>query len=329
MNKRRKLVLALGASGFAAAITPGAMAQTAGSPRRIGILSGASMESAGHFVEAFHAALKSLGFAVGRDVVIDIRWADNKTERLPALVQDLLSYKPSVIVTHGSAGVVACQKATSTVPIVFATAGDPVGQGFIQSYRHPGGNITGIAFNEEINKKQYEIVKAALPAASRIATLVNVKNPAQKHHLEDIPLMSKALHFESFLVHATKEDELEAAFQGAVKTKAQALVISPLAPFSGLEKRLIELQFRFKLPSFTGSQDWVPAGGLASYSFPTIENWRRAAALVDKILKGGSPAEIPVEIPTKYEVAINLQTAKTLGIKVPQGILVQATRVIE
>ena len=329
MITRRRMVMALGASALTTAITPSAMAQTTGVPRRIAILSGASVESAGHFIDAFRAALKSLGYSEGRDIVIDIRWAENKLERLPALIQDLLSYKPSIVVTHGSAGVVACQKATSTVPIVFATAGDPVGQGFIQSYRHPGGNITGVAFNEEINKKQYEIVKAALPAASRIATLVNVNNPAQKHHLDDIPRMAKALHFDSILVHATKEEELEAAFQAALKAKAHALIVSPLAPFSGLEKRLIELQFKFRMPSFTGSQDWVPAGGLASYSFPTIENWRRVAALADKILKGASPAEIPVEIPTKYEVAINLQTAKTLGLKIPQGILVRATKVIE
>jgi putative ABC transport system substrate-binding protein len=143
MITRRKIVMALGAGALTTAMAPG-IAQTTGSPRRIAILHGASVEAVGHFIDAFRAALKSLGYSEGRDIVIDIRWAENKLERLPALIQDLLSYKPSIIVTSGTPGVVACQQATSTVPIVFAAAGDPVGQGFIKSYRQPGGNITGV-----------------------------------------------------------------------------------------------------------------------------------------------------------------------------------------
>jgi putative ABC transport system substrate-binding protein len=141
--------------------------------------------------------------------------------------------------------------------------------------------------------------------------------------------MSKALGFESILVHATKEEEVESAFEQAVKANAHALVVPALNPFTGLRVRLVELQNKYRMPSFTANAEWVPAGGLASYSFPAVENWRRAAALVDKILKGGNPAEIPVEIPTKYEVAINLKTAKALGITIPQSILVRADRVIE
>jgi putative ABC transport system substrate-binding protein len=246
-----------------------------------------------------------------------------------ALVAELLSLNPAVIVTNGSPGVVACQQATSTVPIVFATAGDVVGQGFVQSLRRPGGNITGVAFNEDINKKIYEVVRDILPTASRIAMLVNIKNPAQKHHLDDVPIMSKALRFQSILVHATKEEELESAFEHAVKVKAQALVVATLASFTALRERIVELQKKYRIPTFSGSREAVQAGGVASYSFPREENYRRAAALVDKILKGANPAEIPVELPTKYEVAVNLKAAKALGITVPPAFLVRANWVID
>lgn len=325
--KRRTFLTAGGT--FATLLACEVIAQGARSPRRIGILSSSSLNSSGHLVDAFRAELKSFGYVEGRDIVVDIRRAENRIERLPALAEELLSLRPAVMVTSGTPGVVACQKATSTVPIVFASAGDPVGQGFIKSFRRPGGNTTGVAFNEEINKKQYEVVKAVLPSASRIATMVNVTNPAQKHHLDDVLQMSKALGFESILVHATKEEELESAFQDAVRAKAHALVVASLAPFSGLRTRIVELQNKYRLPSLTGNEAWVPARGLASYSFPSTENWRRAAALVDKILKGGNPAEIPMEIPTKYEVAVNLKTAKLLGITVPQSFLVRVDKVVE
>jgi putative ABC transport system substrate-binding protein len=327
MTTRRQVINALGAYALVAPFD--SFAQQQGHVWRIGIHASASPNSSGYLLKEFRTTLTSLGYVEGRNIVMDVRWAENRLERLPALAAELVSLNPAVIVTAGSAGVAACQKATSTVPIVFASAGDPIGQGFITSYRRPGGNITGVAFNEEINKKQYEIVKEVLPAAARIATLVNVKNPAQKHHLDDVPQVAKALSFESILVHATKEEELESAFQHAVKAKANALVIASLSPFGGLRARIVELQYKYRLPSFTGSAMWVPAGGLASYYFPSTENWRRAAVLVDKILKGGNPAEIPVEIPTKYEVAINLKTATALGITIPQSMLVRADRIIE
>jgi putative ABC transport system substrate-binding protein len=325
--KRRTFVLVSGA--LAALTASRAWPQLKNPPRRIGILSSSSAKSSGHLTDAFKASMKSLGYVDGRDVVIDVRWGDAKLERLPELAAALVALKPDVIVTSGTPGVVACRKATSTIPIVFASLGDPVGQGFIKSFSRPGGNLTGIAFNEEINKKQYEMVKEVLPKATRIATMVNTENPAQKHHLDDVPLMSKALGFESIIVHATKEAELASAFEQAIKAKADAMVVSSLAPFTALRTQIVKLQNKHRLPSFIGNEAWVPVGGLASYSFPSTENWARAAVLVDKILKGGNPAEIPVKIPTKYEVAINLRAAKALGITVPQSFLVRANKVIE
>ncbi len=326
MNRRTFLVAF---TALATRFARRAQAQGGTAPRRIGMLMHGSPDAYNHLVEEFRTALKSLGYVEARDIVLDIRWAENRIERLPELAADLLSLKPAVIVTHGSPGVAACQKATTTVPIVFAAAGDPVRQGFVQSYRHPGGNITGVAFNEEINKKIYEVVKEILPHASRIATLVNVKNQAQRHHLEDVPEMAKALRFQSILVHATQEEELDAAFRQAVQSRANAMVVAALAPFTGLRSRIVELQNEYRMPTFHGIREAVEAGGVASYSFPHEENFRRAAAIVDKILKGQSPAEIPVEIPTHYEIAVNLKAAKTLGLTIPQSLLVRADEVIQ
>jgi putative tryptophan/tyrosine transport system substrate-binding protein len=304
--KRRTFVVASGA--LAGLHASRALPQGSKRPRRIGILSSSSSKSSGHLVAAFKASIKSLGYVEGSNLLIDVRWADGRLERLRALASELVTLKPAVLMTSGTPGVVACQTATSSIPIVFASLGDPVGQEFIKSYSRPGGNITGVAFNEEINKKQYEVVKEVLPAATRIATMVNMENPAQKHHLDDVPQMSKALGFESIIVHATKEEELERAFEQAVKAKAQAMVVGSLAPFTGLRAQIVALQNQYRLPSFAGNEEWVPAGGIASYSFSSTENWRRAAAFVDKILKGAKPADIPVEIPTKYEIAVNLKT---------------------
>ena len=326
MNRRTFMVTS---AAFATLLACQAHAQDSTAPRRIGMPLFSSPDAYNHLVEEFRKTLKALGHVEGGDIVLDIRWAENRIDRLPELAAELVSLKPAVLVTVTSPGVAACQKATATIPIVFAAAGDPVGQGFVQSYRRPGGNITGVAFNERINKKIYEVVKQALPHASRIAILVNVKNQAQKHHLEDVPTMAKALHFQPILVHATQEEELDAAFKQAVESRANAMVVSTLAPFTGLRSRIVELQNKYRMPTFHGLREAVQAGGIASYSFPFEENFRRAAAIVDKILKGQNPAEIPVELPMHYEIAVNLKAAKALGLTIPQSLLSRADEVIE
>ena len=325
---KRRAFLSMGGA-LIALVASRSMAEETKAPRRIGVLLSGTPGSAGKLVDEFRLQLRSFGYLEGRDVVIDVRWAESKLERLAPLAAELLSSGLAVILTSGSAAVAACQHATSTVPIVFASAGDPIGQGFVKSYSHPGGNITGVAFNEEINKKIYELVRSVLPKASRIAILVNENNPAQEHHLADVPTMARALHFEPVLVHATQEQELEAAIEQALKARAHALVVTPLAPFTGLYPRLIALQHKHRIPMFSGYSTFVPAGGLAAYYFPIEENWHRAAALVDKILKGANPADIPVERPMRYEIAINLKAAKSLGIPIPQSVLFRAGKVIE
>jgi putative ABC transport system substrate-binding protein len=325
MNTRRRIVLVLPAYGLLHAAR--AFGQGA-APRRIGILWLGAQRTHGHLHEEVRAGLKALGYVEGRDIVIDARWADNRLEPLPALAAELLALKPAVLMTFGSPGVQVLQKATSTVPVVFTSAGDPVGQGFVKSMRRPGGNITGVAFNEEINKKIYEVFRAVMPTATRLAILVNVNNIAQKHHLDDVPAMAKLLQFEPQLVHATKAEELEAAFQAAVKGKAQAMVVATVAPFSGLRDQIVALQNKYRLPTFHGAREALLAGAIGSYSFPFEQNMRRGAAIVDQILKGANPADIPVELPTIYEVGVNLKAAQALGLTVPQAFLLRAELVI-
>lgn len=324
--KRRTFIAAGAALGASSALL---WAQGAKALARVSFLSNSSLKSYGHLLEEFRAGLRALGYVEGRDVSLDLWWADDRLDRIPALIGEMLASKPAVIVTHGSPNVAALQGTGTAIPIVFASAGDPVGQGFVASFRRPGSNITGIAFNDEINQKLYELVKIVIPAATRVATLMNPGNPAAKHHLSIVPATTKALGLQSMIIDTPSAQALEPAFARAAAAKVQALIAPPLAPFIGLRDQIVQLQSKYRLPTFHGTREGSAAGGLASYSFPMEESFRRAAAMVDQVLKGRSPAEIPVEIPTKYEIAINLNTARALGISVPEAALLRAQRVIE
>jgi putative ABC transport system substrate-binding protein len=324
--KRRTFMAASG--GLAAVIALRAAAQSAKPLPRVSFVSHASPQTWGHLLEEFRAGLRALGYVEGRDLVLDLWWAENHLDRIPALVAEALSTKPAVIVTHSSLNVAALQKATSTIPIVFAAAGDPVGQGFVKSYRQPGGNITGVAFNDDVNWKVYELVKVVMPGTSRVATLINPGNPASRLYHTRVPPTVKKLGLQHAMLEATTLEAVAPAFAQAVKAKTQALVVATLAPLVNNHPMLVELQFKHRLPLYYGMAEGVEAGGLAGFSFPSEENYRRAAALVDQILKGRSPAEIPVEIPTRYEIAINMKTARALGIKVPKAALLRAHKVI-
>ena len=306
-----------------------ALGQGSKSLPRVVFLSHSSPKAWGHLLDEFRAGLRSLGYVDGRDMILDVRWAENRLDRIPDLIADVLALRPAVIVTHGSPSVAALQKATNTTPIVFAAAGDPVRQGFVKSYRRPDTNITGVAFNMDIVPKVYELVKMVMPAVSRIGVLVNPEvGDTVKDWTDVLPFASQALAFEAVVLQARSRETVEPAFVEATSERMHALVVATMAPFVGLHPWLAELQFKYRLPTFHGHSDGADAGGLASYAFPQEENYRRAAALVDRILKGGKPAEIPVEIPMRYEIAINLKTAQALGIKVPEAALVRAHKII-
>lgn len=322
MSHRRTFILGAAAAAVSHAVP--VLGQRAVPPARIAFLSTSSHKAYAPVLEEFQRALVGMGHSA----VIDTWWAEEKLDRLPGLIAEVLSTRPTVIVTHGSPAVSALKRATSTVPVVFASAGDPVGQGFVESFRRPGGNITGVAFNDEINKKVFELVRIVMPAAARVASLINPDNPAARHHLAIEPGTTKALGLQSLVLNATTGEALEPAFKQAAQARSQAMVVSTMAPFIGLRGRIAELQFKYRMPTFHGMREAAEAGGLASYSFPYEENFRRAAHITDRILRGTSPAEIPVEIPTKYEITINLNSAHALGMKVPESALLRATRVI-
>lgn len=325
--RRRTFVTAAGTA--AAAVVLRVAAQPAKPVPRVSFISHSSPKAYGHMLQAFRDELRALGYVVGRNIQLDLWWAENRLDRLPSLIAEALSTKPAVIVTHGSPGVAALQKATSTVPIVFAAVGDPVGQGFVRSYRNPGANITGVAFNDDVNWKVYELIKIVMPGTSRVATLINPDNPASRLYLRRVPPTVKKLGLENVMLEATRAEDLAGVFADASKAQAQVLMVSTTAPFVfGLLPELVVLQFKHRLPLFFSVPEGSQAGGLAGYGFPQEENYRRAAALVDKILKGARPAELAVEIPTRYEITINLKTARALGIKVPESALLRADKVI-
>ena len=323
--KRRTFV---GAAGGLAALAALRVAAQGAQPPRVSIVSHSSEKAYGHLLQEFRAGFRSLSYVEGRDLILDVLWAEDRIERLPSLFTAALNTKPAVIVTHGSANVAAAQKATRTVPVVFASVGDPVGQGFIKSYGRPGGNITGVAFNDDVTPKVFELAKLIMPEVSRIGSLMNPDNPASKVDGARLAEIDKKLGIQTLLLEATNRESLEPAFVAALKAKMQAIVVGSHAPLTGLHASMVELQFKHALPTLYGLREGVNAGGLAGYSFPLEENYRRAAALVVQILKGGNPAEMPVEIPTRYDIAINMKTAEAMGIKVPESVLMRAHSVI-
>ena len=311
--------------GAAVALPFAALAQAI---QRVSFVSAASAKSWGHLVEELRTELRALGYHSDRNLAFDVWWADDRTARVQGLIAEVLVTKPDVIVTHGSFALASLQKATSAIPIVFATAGDPVGQGFVASYRRPGGNITGVAFNEAVNEKVYELAKTLLPGISRVALLFNPNNPASRHHRRIRASASKSLGLEIVELNADSEQTVQAAFARAATMKLEALFVPAYTPYSGMHALIADLQLKHRLPAFHTLKDGTVAGGFASYSFPMEENFRRAAKIVAQILKGRPPGDIPVEIPNRYELTINMRTARALGIKVPEGALMRAHHVI-
>jgi putative ABC transport system substrate-binding protein len=300
------------------------------SPPLVGVLNAASAKSTASSYEAFRAALRQLGYIEERNIRFDYRYADGFLDRLPALAEELVRLNPRVIVSGPLPASLAVRKATAMIPIVMATGADPVGFGLVQSLSHPGGNVTGLAnFAEELASKQLDVIRELLPQLSRVAALINVGNPLHVPQLREIrAAAAKAslalVHFE----YRVPED-FERAFTEFVGAKADAVLIPPDTTFSSNVLRIAELAARARLPATYGDRRAVESGGLLSYGPNVVENYRRSAIYVDKILKGAKPAELPVEQPTKIELVINLKTAKALGLTVPPTLLARADEVIE
>jgi len=318
---RRSFVVAAAALPFAA------FAQAA--KPRVAFVSVSTPKAYNHLLDELRAGLRALGYVEGKNLTLDVWWAHNDAARVEPMIAELLLTHPSLIVSHGSQGMIALQQATRSVPIVFASVGDPVGQGLIQSFRRPGGNLTGIAFNEAVNAKVYELTRIVLPGIPRVALFFNPDNPAARHHRRIMASASKTLRLDIVGVEVRNGGALEAGFEAAREAGARAVVVAAQSPFPGVNPPIAALQFRHGIPTFHATNEGLEAGGLASYSFPLEESFRRSAWYVDQILRGRSPADLPVEIPTRYEIAINMRTARVLGIKVPESALIRAHKVVD
>ena len=317
-------------TGVFAAAPLAASAQPAVKMRRIGYLvSGASSGNA-PLLEALRQALRELGWVEGQNIVIEYRFAEGQFDRLPALAAGLVRLNVDIIVAAPTPAAVAARNATGTIPIVIINVGDPVGLGLIASLARPGGNVTGISWSVglELLSKQLELLKEVVPAARRVAILSNPANPVHALLIGDVKVAAQSLGVQLQILEARDPNQFEAAFAAMVRERAGALVVVSDSMFSLLRARLADLEAKNRLPSMHGTRLNVEAGGLLYYGPNFADQWRRGATFVDKILKGAKPGDIPVEQPTKFELVINLKTAKALGLTIPQSLLLRADEVI-
>jgi putative ABC transport system substrate-binding protein len=292
---------------------------------RIGYLAGSSLSALSARIEALRQGLRELGYVEGKNIVIEWRFADGKLDRLPALAAELVRLKVDIIVTAGGAATRPAKEATSTIPIVMTADTDPVASGFVASVARPGGNITGLStLRPEISGKQLEILKEVVPRLSRVAVL-GTGNAAV---LKEIELAAGALKVKLQYLDVLDPKDIETAFRAASKGRAQAVLVLTNPVLNSQRTQVVELAVKSRLPAIYPISQYVDDGGLMSYgtNYPDLD--RRAATYIDKILKGRTPADLPVEQPMRFEFVINLPAAKKIGLTVPPNALVRATRVI-
>ena len=319
-----------GITGGLLAAPPAVGAQQASKIARIGYLATA-LATYPHLPEAFRQGLRDLGYVEGRNVEIEYRDAEGKYERLPALAAELVRLKVDVIVAGPAPPAVAAKNATGKIPIVMIGVGDPVGLRLIASLARPGGNVTGSSFavGLETIGKGLELLKETVPKVRRLAVLSNPANPAQALAIRDVKVAAQSLGVQLQLLEARGPNEFDGAFTAMAKGRVEALLVLTDPMFALHRARLADLAAKNRLPSMHGFREYVEAGGLMSYGPSVSDIWRRAATYVDKILKGAKPADLPVEQPTKFELVINLKTAKALGLTIPPSLLQRADLVIE
>jgi putative tryptophan/tyrosine transport system substrate-binding protein len=327
--KRREFITLLGG---AAAWPLAANAQAPNSVRHVGILSPFSPSVGPSPVfQAFRQTFHDLGWIEGRNIILDYRWAEGHADRLPKLAAELAELKPDLVFSvWGTPGALAAKNATLKIPIVFAGVGDAIGVGLVASLARPGGNVTGSTFiSEETIAKQLEFLKEAVPALARVAILVNPTNPVYGPVLEASEGPANALHLRLQRLGVQSADDFDGAFDAAAREHADGLVVLRDTVIVINTSRLLELAAKRRLPTMYGMREFVDAGGLISYGPDLRDMFRRAAHVVDKILRGANPIDVPVEQATRFELVINLKTSKALGLTMPPSLLVHADEVIE
>src|SRR5262245_38107032 len=324
---RRELLAALG--GAVAAWPLAAQAQQPAMPV-IGFLHSVSPDTLAHRLRGFRQGLKEAGFVEGENVAIEQRWAENQMDRLPALAADLVRRRVSVIAAIGPAAAFAAKAANTTIPIVFGVPDDPVRQGLVSNLARPGGNLTGINFfTAELTAKRLGLLRELLPAANRVAVLVNPTSPDAETTLRDVEPAARAMGLQIRVLHASTSREINEAFATFVREQPDALFVAADPFFQTRRVQLVALAARHAVPAAYSTRDYAEASGLMSYGTDVTEAWRQVGVYTGRILKGAKPADLPVVQSSKFELVINAETARMLGISVPDKLLVAADEVIE
>jgi ABC-type uncharacterized transport system substrate-binding protein len=308
-----------------------AEAQPAGKVYRIGLLEYSVPDPARQALwNALRQRMRELGYVEGQNVAFEARWAHDDSDRLSRLAAELAGLKVDLIVTAATVSALAAKRATSTIPIVMATGADPMAAGLVANLRQPGGNVTGMTtINSELAAKRLELLRIVAPRASRIAILWDEKGSTFGLAVEDTEAAARRAGFTVHSVPVSGPAEIDAAFATVVRDRARALSIAPSPMFFSNRKRLADLAVKHRLPTVVALREYGVAGGLISYGADDAGMFRGAAVFVDKILKGAKPADLPIEQPTKFELVINLKTAKALGLTIPQSLLQRADEVIQ
>ena len=328
-STRRALLLAA-AAWPALAWAGAARAQAPAKVPRIGFLSSRSPSGVAAWLQAFQAGLRDLGWVEGKNISIEYRYAEGKRARIPDLAADLVRLKVDVIVAPLVGDARAAQRATKAIPIVMAGAADPIALGLVESLARPGGNVTGLThLSIELSGKRLELLKEMVPKLSRVGVLWNPQSRPAQLAWKEVQLPARQLGVQLLSLELRSADDFDKAFEDATSARAGAILIIPNTLIGPNLKRIAGLAAKNRLPSIHQWSEFAEAGGLVTYGPDRDDIYRRAATFVDKILKGAKPADLPIEQPTKFELVINMKTARALGLTIPQSILLRADRVIE
>jgi putative ABC transport system substrate-binding protein len=330
--RRREFIHFLGCSFL---VCPSvALAQQGGKQTKIGWLSPENSRDTGYpakMLQTFRQRLENLGHIEGRDVAIELRYADRNLDRLPALAAELVAQKVDIIVTVSTPATLAARKATSAIPIVAISVSDPVGQGLVESLARPSGNVTALTFSVglDVFSKSLELLREAVPGLQTVALLVNPANPVHELAASQMQAAALALNLRAKVFQAHRPEELATAFEAIAQAHYGAVCIVSDTFFGSERAQIVKLAMTYQLPSMYQSRQSVEAGGLMSYAPDPTGQYRSAATYVDAIIKGAKPADLPVQQPTKFELVINHNTARALGLTIPPTLLVRADEVIE
>ena len=330
-NRRKLAKASLGVALSLCFAGPIAVESQAPRMYRIGFLGLSSPAEYAPSLEAFRQGLGDLGYEQGKNISLEYRWANGRYEQLPALAAELVRLSPDVLVTHATPGIRAARQATTTIPIVMGVSSDPVRLGFVKSFARPGGNTTGVAtLQVDLAAKRLELFKEVVPTLGHVAVLWNPTNPSLREDLKQMELASVKLGVGLRSFELVREPStLGAVFAAILRERPAGLIVVADSLAATHSARIAEFAVRNRLPTMAGWRGFVADGGLMSYAADFLEGWRVAARYVDSILKGAKPAELPVEQPTKFDLAINLKKAKALGVTIPPSVLVRADSVVE